>query len=52
MDSEYKLFIWIIVLMVAVPLVGMGVESYQKNNCRVELAKAGVAPEQIKELCK
>lgn len=52
MDSDYKLFVWFIVLMLVVPLVGMGLESYQRNNCRVEMAKAGVAPEQIKELCK
>ena len=52
MDNDYKLFVWLIVLIITIPLLGMAVETYQKNNCRVELAKAGRSVEDITALCK
>ncbi len=52
MDSDFKLFIWIMVLAILAPLTGMFIDDYQKNNCRVELAKVGKTTAEIKELCK
>jgi hypothetical protein len=52
MDSDMK---WIIALMtsfIVLPLLGLGVSDWRKQDCRVELAKVGKSIEEIKEICK
>lgn len=52
MGDEFKWFMALMAAFVIVPMIGFGVSTYQVNNCRMELAKAGRAVEEIKELCK
>lgn len=53
MDSDFKFFIWILVLAVVAPLTAMFINDYQRNNCRLELARTGwYTPAEINEVCK
>ena len=52
MDSDMKWFIALIVAFVVIPLVGLSISDWHKQDCRVELAKVGKSTEEIKELCK
>lgn len=52
MNDDFKLFIWLMALCIVMPLLIMIVSDWQKQNCRVELVKAGRTVEEIKEICK
>lgn len=52
MDNDMKWVVMLIVVFVGFPLLGLGVSEWHKQDCRVELAKAGKTVEDIKELCK
>jgi predicted Na+-dependent transporter len=52
MDSDMKWFTILIAAFVVLPLLGLGISDWHKQNCRVELAKVGKTTEEIKELCK
>ena len=52
MDNDMKMVIVLIVAFFVVPIVALGVSEWQKQSCRLELAKAGRTVEEIKELCK
>ena len=52
MNEDFKMFIWLMVLCIVFPLGVMVVSDWQKNDCRVELARAGRTVDEIKELCK
>ena len=52
MNDDFKMFIWLMVLCIVMPLIAMTVIDWQKQTCRVELVKAGRTVEEIKELCK
>ena len=52
MDSDIKWFIALLASFVVLPLLGLGVSEWRKQDCRVELAKVGKSLEEIKEICK
>jgi hypothetical protein len=52
MDSDIKWFILLIGAFVVVPMIGLGVSEWRKQDCRVELAKINKSVDEIKELCK
>ena len=52
MNDDMKWFLIVILLFVGLPLVGMAVSEWRKQDCRIELAKAGKTAEEIKEICK
>ncbi len=52
MDSDMKFFLWIIVLIILGPLLGLGISEWQKQDCRIELARIGKTVEEIKEICR
>jgi hypothetical protein len=52
MNEDFKLFIGLMVLIIVFPLTGYGILEWHKQDCRVELVKAGRTVEEIKELCK
>lgn len=52
MDSDVKWFILLMAAFVITPLIGLGVSEWRKQDCRVELAKAGKTVEEIKAICQ
>lgn len=52
MNEDFKLFIWLMAFFVALPLIGLGVSEWRRQDCVVELAKVGRAAAEIKEICK
>lgn len=52
MDSDIKWFMIVMIAVIGIPLVVMGVGEWHKQDCRIELAKAGKTVEDIRELCK
>ena len=52
MNEDYKLFLVLIAVFLVVPLIGLGISEWRKQDCRVELAKAGKTVEEIQALCK
>lgn len=52
MNDDFKLFIGLMVLCVVFPLGVMAVDDWHKQDCRMELAKAGRTTEEIKEICR
>ena len=51
-DNELQWFIAAILLMLAMPMVGMVLNDYHKSNCRIELARAGKTAQEIVDVCK
>jgi hypothetical protein len=50
-----KWFMIIMLSLVIIPLLGItvdGINDWHKQDCRVELSKAGKSVDEIKELCK
>lgn len=52
MSDDTKMIIVLIISFVLVPMIGLGISEWRKQDCRVELARAGKTVEEIKELCK
>jgi hypothetical protein len=52
MNDDYKLLVILATVFVVLPLVGLGISEWHKQDCRVELTKVGKSVEEIKELCK
>ena len=52
MDSDMKWFVIAFMFIIGIPLIGIGISEWRKQDCRVELAKVGKSIEEIKELCK
>ena len=52
MSNDAKMVIVLIGAFFVVPLIGLGVSEWRKQDCRMELAQAGRTVEEIKELCK
>lgn len=52
MDQDYKLFLWLLAVFVVAPLIGLGISEWRKQDCKVELAKAGKTIEEITAICK
>ena len=52
MDSDMKWYLLLIASFIIVPMIGMGISDWHKQECHIELAKLGKSVEEIKELCK
>lgn len=52
MNSDMKWFVLLIVMMVGMPMIGLGLQQANTANCRLELGKSGRTAEDIKEICK
>jgi hypothetical protein len=52
MDNDMKMVIVLIVAFFAIPLLVISVGEWHKQDCRLELAKAGRTVEEINALCK
>lgn len=52
MNDDMKWFLIVILLFVFLPVVGMAVSEWRKQDCRMELAKVGKSAEEIKEICR
>lgn len=52
MNEDFKLFLWLAAIFIVLPLVGLGVSEWRKQDCKIELAKAGKSIEEIQTICK
>jgi len=52
MDDDIKWYLALIASFVIIPMLGFGVSEWRKQDCRIELAKAGKTVDEIKEICK
>jgi hypothetical protein len=52
MDGDMKWFIALVASFFIVPMIGIGISEWHKQECHIELAKIGKPVEEIKELCK
>lgn len=52
MDSDMKWFLIIMVFCVGAPMLGMAVEQYNHNQCRMTAIQAGMPAEGIEKVCK
>ena len=52
MDNDTKMVCILIAAFFVVPMIGLSVSEWRKQDCRLELAKSGKTVEEIKELCK
>ena len=52
MHPELKWFLMCVAVVMLGAFIGQAHSDYQKNQCRMELAKANVAAEKILEICK
>ena len=52
MNDDYKIFIWLLCLVVVLPLIGMALDDWHKKDCRIELDKVGKSAQEIKEICR
>jgi hypothetical protein len=52
MDNDAKMVFVLIVVFFILPMLGLGVSEWRKQDCRTELARVGRSVEEIKELCK
>ena len=52
MTDDMKWMSLIFVFIIAVPLIGFGVEKYQIHQCRIEAIKAGMGPDKISQVCR
>jgi hypothetical protein len=52
MDDDMKWYLALIASFVIIPMLGLGVSEWRKQDCRIELAKAGKTVDEIKEICK
>ena len=52
MDNDVKWFVILLIAVIAIPMTGVGINEWRKQDCRMELAKAGRNVDEIRELCK
>ena len=52
MDSDMKWFMILMGMIIVLPLLGLGVEKYQINQCRIEAIKNNLEPDKIAQVCK
>ena len=52
MDTDMKWFVILMIIVFTVPMAGLGIGEWRKQDCRMELAKAGRNVDEIRELCK
>lgn len=52
MDQDFKLLLCLLAFFVAAPLIGLGISDWRKQDCRVELSKAGKSLDEINAICK
>jgi hypothetical protein len=52
MDNDFKWFMIVMIAVIGMPSVVMGVGEWHKQDCRIELSKAGKTVEEVRELCK
>ena len=52
MDSDFKMILCLMAVFVALPLLGLIIQQWRQQDCRVELAKTGRPVAEIVEICK
>ena len=52
MDSDSKMIVWMMVLVVALPMVGLGLVDYQKSQCKLTAITAHMPAGEIEKVCK
>ena len=52
MNTDMKWFVILMMTCIGVPMVGLGISEWRKQDCRIELSKAGRSVDEIRELCK
>ena len=52
MDYDMKWFVLVILVFMGFPMIGLGLDHYQKHQCRMEAIRANMPVEQIERLCK
>lgn len=50
--DEGKWFLIVILIFIGFPMIGLGVEQYQRNQCRITAIQANMDPGKIAEVCK
>lgn len=52
MKDDMKWVMIMLVVFLGVPLAGLGISTYRKQDCRIEMAKINKPVDDIKEICK
>ena len=52
MDKDVKGYLLFVIVLFGCMFLGMSYENHTKNQCRVELAKAGKSADEIVKVCK
>jgi hypothetical protein len=52
MDNDMKWFVIAMVFVMGVPMVGLGLSDYQKNQCKLAGIAAHMDTEEITKVCK
>jgi hypothetical protein len=51
MDSDMKWVALVFAFVIGIPMVGLALNDYQKNTCRVEAIKASMPADDIAKVC-
>jgi hypothetical protein len=49
---EYKWYFIMVAIVMSAIMAGAGVDSWQKNSCKMEYAKSNRTVQEIREICK
>lgn len=52
MDSDSKVFLWVMLLLIGLPMFGMALTDYQKSQCKMAGIAAHMSAEEIEKVCK
>ena len=52
MDTDMKWITLLFMIIIGVPILGMGLERYQTHRCRIEAIHANYDAEKIAQVCR
>ena len=52
MNTDMKWFAIVMIFFIGIPLSGLALSEYQKNQCRMEAIKSGMDPDKIAQVCR
>ena len=52
MNADMKWAALTFLFVIGVPMAGLALEQYQKNQCRIEAIKANMEPDKIAQVCR
>jgi len=52
MDSDMKWAALAFMFIIGIPMIGLGVDQYNKSQCRIEAIRANMPADEIAKVCK